>query len=131
MVKESEDHKEDDKKRKETIETRNNLDSLVYQAEKLLRDNGEKVAKDLKGELEAAISAVKTKLTSEDLNVLKSAKTEFESKLHKLTETIYKQAGAKGAGGPEGASEPSSAGAHKGDDNVVDAEYEDNPDAKK
>ena len=128
MVKEGEEHKEDDKKRKETIEVRNNLDSLVYQAEKLIRENGEKVPKDLKGELEAAISTVKTKLSSEDLKVLKDAKTEFEAKVHKLTESIYKQAGAEGAGaGQASGSNPNA----KAEDNVVDAEYEDNPDSKK
>lgn len=128
MVKEGEEHKEEDKKRRETIEVRNNLDSLVYQAEKLMRENGDKVPKDMKDELEAAIAGVKTKLASDDLEVLKSAKTEFEAKLHKLTENIYKQAGASGAG-PGAAS--SAGGSAKSDDNVVDAEYEDHPDGKK
>lgn len=129
MVKEGESHKEEDKKRRDLVEARNGLDSLVYQAEKTLRENGEKVPKDLKAELESAISAAKTKLTSEDVSVLQTAKTDFESKLHKLTENIYKNAGSQGAGPSGGESGGSSGG--KGDDNVVDAEYEDNPDSKK
>jgi len=126
MVKEGEEHKEGDRKRKELIEQRNALDSMVYQAEKTIRDSGDKVPKDLKSELEAAISLAKGKLNSEDLEVLKAAKTEFETKLHKLTENLYKNTGA---GGPQqdgsAGSSSSSSGSQKGDDNVVDAEYED------
>lgn len=128
MVKEGEEHKEEDKNRRELVEQRNNLDSMIYQAEKTLSENGDKVPKDLKDELEAAIGSAKSKLNSDDLNVLKTAKTEFETKLHKLTENIYKNAGpgAQGSASQEGAS-----GSAKADDNVVEAEYEDNPDSKK
>ena len=130
MVKEGEEHKEEDKKRRELIEQRNQLDSMVYQAEKTLKDNGEKIPKDLKAEIDSAISAAKGKLTSDNLDVLKAARTEFESKLHKLTENIYKNAGAGASADPHQGAQASGASSAK-DDNVVDAEYEDNQEAKK
>lgn len=135
MVQEGEAHKEEDKKRKELIEARNNLDSLVYQAEKTLKDNGDKVPGDLKAELESAITTAKEKLKSEDVNVLKEAKTEFESKLHKLTENIYKNAGAGASSTDAQNADPQRQGGSssetKADDDVVDAEYEDNADSAK
>ncbi len=128
MVKEGEEHKEEDKNRRELIEQRNALDSLVYQAEKTIRENGDKVPKDLKSELESAIGIAKSKLNSDDVSVLKAAKTEFETKLHKLTENIYKNAGAQQGADHQHAGADSN---KKTDDNVVDAEYEDNHDTKK
>lgn len=128
MVHDSEEHKEDDKKRRETVEAHNNLDSLIYQAEKLLKDNADKVPGDLKSELESAVGTAKSKLASQDLETLKAARSEFEAKVHKFTESIYKQAG-KGAGhGPSGG--PSSGGDKKNDDDVVDAEYEEGDNKK-
>ncbi|MBI2603542.1 MAG: molecular chaperone DnaK [Deltaproteobacteria bacterium] len=125
MVRDSEEHKEEDKKRREMVEAHNSLDSLIYQAEKLLRDNADKVPADLKGELESAVSTAKSKLSSQDLETLKVARTEFEAKLHKLTETIYKHAGH----GPGGAG-PSGGNDKKKDDDVVDAEYEEGDNKK-
>ncbi len=107
---------------------------MVYQAEKMLKENGDKAPKEMKEEVEAGVKEAKTKLESDDVEVLKSAKTQFEGKLHKLTELIYKQtAGAQGeAGSGSGDADPR-AGAtgggessqnQKKDDNVVDAEFE-------
>ena len=126
MVKEGEAHQEEDKVLKERVEARNNLDSLIYQAEKMLKDNGDKIDATLKQEVEAGLTDAKGKLDSEDVAVLNAAKTEFEGKLHKLAEVVYKntaaQGGAPGAdAGPGGAEQPP-----KSEDDVVDAEYEDN-----
>jgi molecular chaperone DnaK len=127
MVKEGEANAENDRKQREKIEAHNTLDSLIYQAEKLLRENKDKLPGDLSGEVEAAIQTAKSKLTSDDVETLKSAKTEFEAKLHKLTEHVYKQAGAAGQGDAGATGGASAAGGEKqgAKDDVVDAEYED------
>src|SRR5690606_19937495 len=64
MVKDAEVHAEEDKKRKETVEARNSLDSMIFQAEKMIKDNGDKVPAEMKGEIESALAAAKEKLTS-------------------------------------------------------------------
>ena len=121
MVKEGEANAESDKKVRETIEAKNNLDSMIYQSEKMIKENGDKIPEDLKTEIEQAAAEAKGKLDG-DLETLNSAKSEFETKLHKLAEVIYKQTGAQpgaeGAAAPGGEQKPS-------DDDVVDAEYED------
>jgi molecular chaperone DnaK len=124
MVKEGEANAEADKAKKEKVEAHNSLDSMVYQAEKLLKDNAN-LPKDLKDEVESAIATAKSKLSG-DIDTLKAAKTEFESKLHKLTEHVYKQAGAQQgqtADGQAGAGQQAQSET-KSDDNVVDAEFE-------
>lgn len=134
MVKDGEAHKSEDEKKRDLIEARNNLDSIVYQAEKMLNDNADKLPKELKAEVEEGIKVAKTKLDSDDIEALKAAKTEFEAKLHKLSESVYKQ--SQQAGGPSAAGQQSGAQAGNGgdptakDEDVVDAEFDDS-DAKK
>jgi molecular chaperone DnaK len=127
MVKDAEVHAEDDKKKRQVVEARNQLDSLVFQAEKMLRENSDKVPAELKGEVESAVSEAKSKLDAADYDTLVKARENLESRVHKIAETIYKAAGAAagsapGAGGAD-AGAPSSG--PTGKDNVVDAEYED------
>ena len=121
MVKEGEANAESDKQARETVEAKNNLDSMVYQAEKMLKDNGDKIEADLKTEVEQAITDARGKLDG-DLETLTAAKSAFEAKLHKLAEVIYKQTGAQP--GAE-ATQPDAGSAGSPDDDVVDAEYED------
>ena len=125
MVKDAEVHAEDDKKRRQSVEARNQLDSLVFQAEKMLKDNADKVPADLKTDIETAVSEAKAKLDSDDYDTLVKARENLESRVHKLAEIIYKTAGAA-AGGEKG-QDSADAGAASGSpkDNVVDAEYED------
>lgn len=124
MVKEGEANAEADKAKREKVEAHNNLDSMVYQAEKLLKDNAN-LPNDLKEEMESAINTAKSKLDG-DVPTLKAAKTEFEAKLHKLTEHVYKQAGAQQGQAQGGQAEGSqqTQSDSKSDDNVVDAEFE-------
>ncbi len=127
MVKEGESHAEEDKKLKEKVEARNGLDSLIYQAEKMIKENGDKIPGDLKSEVETAIGDAKSKLDSDDLATLNAAKADFETKIHKLAETIYKQAGSDqaGASGGQQGPQPNDGGSQSsGGDDVVDAEYE-------
>ena len=124
MKKDAEMHAEADRQKKELVESRNELDSLVFQAEKLLRENGEKLTAETKSELEQEIGTAKGKLTSEDVETLKGAKAALEKKIHQLSDQIYKQA-TNDTNQTGASSAPSD-----GDDNkppqgdVVDAEYE-------
>jgi molecular chaperone DnaK len=125
MVRDAEMNAEDDKKKRETVEAHNALDSLIFQAEKMVRDNGDKIPADAKADVESAIVEAKSKLTSDDKDVLAAAKTTLETKFHKMAEELYKNAGANAAGGPGGPGGPGGApGSDKGKDDVVDAEYE-------
>lgn len=126
MVKDAEIHADDDKKKREQVEAKNNLDSLIFQAEKMLKDNAEKIPAESKTDVEAAITEAKTHLESTELEVLTKAKEDLEQKFHKLAEELYKNSGAGAtAGGPEsGESGKPDEGNSKGGDDVVDAEYE-------
>ena len=127
MVKEAESHKEDDAKKRELVESRNALDSLVFTTEKTLRENKDNVSESLNKDVEGAIAEAKSKLTSNDADILKKAREDLEQKTHKLAEEIYKKSASRNASGPDG-------GAHQGDGpkekarandpNVVDAEFE-------
>jgi molecular chaperone DnaK len=141
MQKEAELHAEDDKKAKESIEIRNNADNLAYQSEKQLKDLGDKVPADKKQPIEDAIAAVREALKGEDVDAIKRAYDDLQTKFQSVTEDLYKQAAANaqaaGAGpggqpGPQpgpGAGHPG-AGAHQGGGegqgkgDVVDAEFE-------
>lgn len=134
MVKDAEAHKEDDRKKRETIEARNNLDSMIFQAEKMLSENGDKIDSSLKEEVEQGVKEARSQLEKDDVEVLKNAKTTFEAKLHKMAEAIYKNANAAGQAGAEagGASAPGGAdpSAKADDSDVVDAEYEEGDSSK-
>jgi molecular chaperone DnaK len=94
----------------------------------MLKDNGEKVPGELKADLESALATAKTKLDSDDKDVLTAAREELEKKFHKLAEELYKNAGAQaGATGPEAGGPTGAAGGGSSKDDVVDAEYEEGP----
>lgn len=129
MQKEAEAHAEEDRKAKETIETRNTADNLAYQCEKQLTELGDKIDGAKKSEIEAAVAKVREALKGNDGDAIKSASDELQTKFQAISEELYKaaaaqaQAGQPGAGaagpGPE-----ASAGAAKKDSDVVDAEFE-------
>ncbi len=122
LIREAEAHATEDKARKERIELRNNLESLVYSTEKSLNELGDKISDVERGTFREAIDAAKGKLTSEDTETLQAAFKELESQSHKLAEIVYKQS-QETAGqqqpGPDSSSGPAE------DPTVVDAEYED------
>ncbi len=118
MVKDADLHREEDKKRREVVELRNQLDSLVFQADKTIRENGEKIPAEVKAQVETVLAQAKTNLTSDDLATLKKAKDDLEAKMNSIAETMYKNASTQG--------QPSDANAKQNNkDNVVDAEFED------
>jgi len=123
MVKDAEAHAEEDKRRREEVEVRNQADSLVYQAEKVLRDNADKVDASLKSEIEGKIEAVRQALKDNDTNRMKSTTDELTRSLQKIGEQIYQraQAGQPGAGAATGTEGPGSGKSPDGD--VVDADF--------
>ncbi len=125
MVKEAEAHAAEDKKQKEAIDVKNSGDSLVYQAEKAIKDFGDKVDKAKVDEVQKACDHLKEVLKGNDTEAIKKATEELQKPLYELSTEAYKAAGAQQTGpqpGAEQAGGSQSAGA-AGDDNVVDAEY--------
>jgi molecular chaperone DnaK len=122
MVRDAESHAAEDKKRRETIEKHNALDSLIYQAEKQLGETGEKLDPADKTGVEEAIAAAKQKLESQDAAELEAATQTLTQALHKVAEALYQQEAAQGAGAP-GADAAGPAGSGGGDDDVIDADY--------
>ncbi len=125
MVKESEAHAEDDQKKREEVEARNQLDTLIYQTEKLLGEHKDKLSADDLKPLEEALVEGKSALEGEDTDRIKSSIDQITKASHKLAEAMYQQAG-DAEGGPEGAPGGGEGGepAAGGDDDVIDAEYE-------
>ncbi|HHL39440.1 MAG TPA: molecular chaperone DnaK [Deltaproteobacteria bacterium] len=99
MIKDAEGHAEEDRKRKELIEQRNQLDSLIYSTEKLLKENREKLPEAERTEMEEAVNSAKSTLEKEDMDEIKAAVEKLNSVSHKVAELLYKQAaGTPGAG---------------------------------
>ncbi len=121
MVREADAHAAEDKAQRERIEKRNALDNMIYQAEKTLGENAEKLGGDLGAGVRTAIEAARKDLESDDAAKLEGARRNLEQQLHRVAEALYKSQAAPGAG-PAGAQQ--AAEAPGGDDgDVVDAEY--------
>ena len=135
MVKEAEAHAAEDKKQKEAIEIKNNADSLVYQAEKTVKDLGEKADPGQVEKVKAAVEKVKEALKGNDSEAIKKATEELQKPLYEMSAAAYQEAqqvaGAGAAAGDAGAEPGSSAEAKKEEENVVDAEYTEIKDDKK
>ena len=127
MVREAEEHAEEDKKRREAADVRNNAENLAYQTEKLLTDNADKLPEELKTEMQGDVDAVKEALKGEDDDAVKSAYDKLVENQQKIGEAIYSQQG--GAEGAEAAGE--GAADASADDDVVDAEVVDEEDEEK
>ena len=127
-VKEAEKFAAEDKKRKESIETKNNADQLVYQTEKQLEELGDKISADDKAKITAKLDALKAVKDGEDLEAIKKATEELTQEFYAISSKMY--ADAQGAQGAQGAGfDPNNmGGANQGathhDDNVVDADFE-------
>jgi molecular chaperone DnaK len=127
MVKDAESHAEEDKKRKEEAEIRNNADALVYQTEKLLKDQGEKITGAEKEAVESSLANLKTAIAGTDLDAIKNATEALMTSSQTFSQKLYEQAAADGAasGGATGASSSAT-----NDDEVVDAEIVEDEDKK-
>jgi molecular chaperone DnaK len=125
MVKDAEAHAEEDARRREEAEVRNQADTLVYQTEKLLKEQGDKLSGDEKQRVEDALAALKEALAGDDIAAIKDATEALMTASQEFTQKLYESAaqdsGAAGAGAAGGASGATSAD----DDEVVDAEIVD------
>ncbi|MFI7641463.1 molecular chaperone DnaK [Nonomuraea sp. NPDC049400] len=123
MVREAEQHAEEDRRRREAAETRNNAETLVYSTERLLRDNPDKVPADVKSEVEAALADLKEKLKGEDTGAIKQATEKASATAQKIGQAIYAQAQSTAPGGSAGTGAADQQRA--GEEEVVDAEIVD------
>jgi molecular chaperone DnaK len=138
MAKDADAHSDEDKKRREEIESRNQLDSLVYSVEKMLREHGDKISGSERGDVENALADAKKALEGGDKAAMDQARENLTKTSHKLAEAMYRAAqpaaGQPGAQpGPEagaGAPRGGNGEAKKGDGGVIDAEYVDVEDKK-
>jgi molecular chaperone DnaK len=131
MVREAEQHAEDDRRRKEAAETRNQAESTVYQTEKLLQDNRDKIPDDVRSETEAALAEVKEKLKGEDTAEIRTATEKATAAAQRIGSALYAQAQTEGAGAGAGAGTAGTASAAEDqDDQVVDAEIVDDDEEK-
>ena len=128
MVKEAEAHAAEDKKQKEAVDTKNTAEQMVYQAEKTIKDLGDKADQGKVKEVQAACEKVKEALKGTDTEAIKKATEELQKPLYELSAAAYQQAQAAGAaqGAPGADAGAGAAGAQqqaKADDDVVDAEF--------
>ena len=125
MMRDADSHSEEDKKKKQLVEAKNEADTLVYTAEKSLKDYGDKLNETEKKDIEEALERCrKAKDTSSEASEIKSATENLMTKSHKLAEHIYKTGDAQ-AGPGAGPSEAGATGAKGPEEEVVEAEFED------
>ena len=123
MVQDAEKFAEEDKKRRESAEVRNNLDSLVHATEKQLEENGDKIDAGLKGEIETAVSEAKEALESDDADAMKAKSEALTQVAMKMGQAIYEQDQAAGADAAADAAASADTEAPAEEEEVVDAEF--------
>jgi molecular chaperone DnaK len=132
MKREAETHAAEDKKRREAIELKNQAENAIYQTERQLKEHGDKVSADVRGNIEGALNNLKDAAKSDDADRIRKGMENLQQAAYKLGEEIYKGAGAQaGAAGPQPGAGPeaqadrgAAAGEGKKDEDVIDAEYE-------
>jgi molecular chaperone DnaK len=129
MVRDAEAHAEDDRRRHEEAEIRNNADTLVYQTEKLLREQGEKFQGDEKGKVESALGTLKEALGSSDVAKMKDATEALMSASHGFTQRLYEEAAKSSQGAATSSGSTGGESGESSEDEVVDAEIVDEPGA--
>ena len=125
MVEESRQYEADDQKRRAEVDTRNQADSMVYQAEKLLNDNAELVPQDLRADVQSKIDALKAASASGSVPEMQNAINELNAALQRLGEVVYSQSAASGPGasGPGAAGPGASDGGPADDAGTVEGEF--------
>ena len=123
MVKDAEAHAEEDRKRKEEVEARNQADSLVYQAEKVLKDNADKIDAAIRSEVEGKIEPVKQAIKDNDVDRMRTTSQELAASMQKIGEAVYSQAQGAGAGAQSGTGTEGPGSGKSGDGDVVDADF--------
>jgi molecular chaperone DnaK len=126
MVHDAESHAEEDTERRRSIETRNQLDSLVYQTDKTLTDHRDSLSAEDIGAVETALTAAREALQGDDVTAMETARDNLTQASHKLAEAMYQKQAADAQNPAASHGEQATADASsKKDDDVVDAEYED------
>jgi molecular chaperone DnaK len=124
MMREAEAHAEEDRQRREDAEVRNQAESLVYQTEKFVKENDEKLPADVKESVNGSLAEAQEALKGTDTATIKSAMEKLATESQKLGAALYQQQG--GDGGPAGATPGADSGqSQSGADDVVDAEIVD------
>ena len=123
MAKEAESHAAEDKAKREEIESRNQLDNMVYSVEKTLKEHGDKISGDEKSSVEAALTDAKKALEGSDGAAMNTAREKLMQASHKLAEVMYKASQTPPDAGPTGGDGASQQ--QKKDEGVIDAEYVD------
>ena len=124
MMKEAEAHKEEDAKKKESADTRNEAEQVIFMTEKAIKDLGDKVSKKDKEEAEDLIEKTKKALEGEDLDKIKEAKDNLLKKANELATKVYEEAAKQNANTETNSEEESKESKKNDKDDVVDAEYE-------
>src|SRR5690349_14572327 len=128
MAKDAEAHASEDKAKREEVEARNQLDSMVYQIEKMLKEHGDKISGSERSDVESALADAKKALEGTDAAAMNSARERLTQASHKLAEAMYKSAPPSGgaqAGGAAPGGDAAQAEQKKKDEGVIDAEYVD------
>ncbi len=120
LVKEGEAHAAEDRAKREEVELRNQADHMIHQAEKVMKDNEDKIPADVKTEVTAKLESLKTAAKGSDTNALKREMDEFNESLQKIGQHIYQQAGSAA---PAGSTAGTGSGEGDKKDDVVDADY--------
>jgi molecular chaperone DnaK len=124
MMRDAEEHAEEDRKRREEAETRNQAESLVYQTEKFIKDNDDKLPSDVKDKVNAVLGEAQEALKGTDTEAIRAAMEKLATESQALGQALYKDAGAAAGDGAAGGSAGSTASSG-GTDDVVDAEIVD------
>ena len=131
MMKDAESHAEDDKRKREAVEAKNRLDSMIFQTEKVINDNREKIPVGLISEAETAIADAKKAVEANNSDEFQTQLDNLTRVSHRIAESLYQQQSAGGTdAGEQAQAAGASAGSGGGNDDVIDAEYIDVDDKK-
>jgi molecular chaperone DnaK len=129
MVKDAQEHAEEDRKRREVVDTRNDADQLAFQAERTLRDLGDKVSSEDKADVETKVSVLREALKGDDVEAIRSKMNELAASLQKVSTAAYQAAAPTGGGNgtdgaaPEGEPAGTAAGGGSAEDEAVEGEF--------
>ncbi len=123
MVRDAEAHAEEDRKHRDEVEARNQADSLVYQAEKVLQENADKIDAAVRSEVESKIEPVKQAIKDNDVERMRSSSQELATAMQKIGEAVYRQAQGAGTGAQSATGTEGKPGQPGGDGDVVDADF--------
>jgi molecular chaperone DnaK len=125
MKRDAEEHAEEDKKKKELVDQKNQADQLIYSTEKTLKEHGEKVSAETRGNIENAMNNLKEAAKGDDVTAIKNATEKLAEASQELGKILYEEASkAQQAQQPQEGSEEPQGGSDKGGDDVIDAEFE-------